>query len=93
MITILKACRKLLKRLKNTTNILFPLILTSVQRIDIISNAMDLRCFGKNKKRTWYVKRPFTKNDVIGLAIGIIVSILSIVVTYQNGSRYFNPFI
>lgn len=84
---------KLGRRLKNVFKILFPLILTSVQRIDTISNAMDLRCFGKSSKRTWYVKRKFSKNDEIALAIGIIIVVATILVTYFNGSRYFNPFI
>ena len=84
---------KLTKRLKNVVNILFPLILTSVQRIDVVSNAMDLRCFGKEKSRTWYVKRKMTKADFVALAIGVVLFILSMVITYSNGSRFFNPFI
>ena len=35
-------------RLKNSVNILLPLILTSLNRIDTISNAMELRGFGKD---------------------------------------------
>lgn len=34
-------------RLKNSVSILLPLILTSLNRIDTISNAMELRGFGK----------------------------------------------
>ena len=37
-------------RLKNSVNILLPLILTSLNRIDTISNAMELRGFGKAQK-------------------------------------------
>lgn len=44
--------------MKNSVNILLPLILTSLNRIDTISNAMELRGFGKNSKRTWYTQRP-----------------------------------
>ena len=84
---------KLTKRLKNVVNILFPLILTSVQRIDLVSNAMDLRCFGKNKKRTWYMKMEFTMKDYIAMAIGVIVFVLSIAVTFADGNRFYNPFI
>lgn len=84
---------KLFKRLKNVASILFPLIFTSVQRIDVISNAMDLRCFGKEKDRTWFVKKKFSRNDTIALIIGIIITVIAIVITYINGSRYFNPFI
>ena len=45
-------------RLKNSVSILLPLILTSLNRIDTISNAMELRGFGKNGKRTWYTSAP-----------------------------------
>ncbi len=48
---------KLFTRLKNSVAILLPLILSSLNRIETVSNAMELRGFGKNKKRTWYVKR------------------------------------
>ena len=46
-------------RLKNSVNILLPLILTSLNRIDTISNAMELRGFGKDKKRTWVYEETF----------------------------------
>lgn len=84
---------KLSKKLKNIVNILFPLVLTSVNRIDLISNAMDLRCFGKSNKRTWYMKKKFETRDYIALFIGIALFALSIYVTFADGNRYFNPFI
>ena len=83
----------LLKRLKNAINILFPLILVSINRIDTISNAMDLRCFGKKKKRTWYMKKNFSYKDWITLAVTVAVTAVSLIVTFSNGSRFYNPFI
>ena len=80
------------KRLKNSVNILLPLILTSLNRIDVISNAMELRGFGKNKKRTWYTRRPFTKNDVIALLLGAALLAISLGVTVKFG-RFYNPFV
>ncbi len=41
------------KGILQRVSILLPLILTSLNRIDTISNAMELRGFGKNGKRTW----------------------------------------
>ncbi len=41
------AASRSFKRLKNSVSILLPLILTSLNRIDTISNAMELRGFGK----------------------------------------------
>lgn len=79
-------------RLKNSVNILLPLILTSLNRIDTISNAMELRGFGKNKKRTWYTKRPFTRRDFIAIAIGVVLLAVSLFVTIRFG-RFYNPFV
>ncbi|OBZ08400.1 hypothetical protein A8L34_24130 [Bacillus sp. FJAT-27264] len=83
---------KLLTRLKNIGSILFPLILTSVERIDKISTAMELRGFGRGSKRTWYSLRPFTKSDYIVLALIILVAIASAVITFYDGSRFYNIF-
>ena len=50
----LSSKEKLSKRIKNSAAILMPLIFSSLERIDKISLAMELRAFGNNKKRTWY---------------------------------------
>ena len=84
---------KLFTRLKNSVNILMPLNMSSLARIDVISNAMELRGFGKNKKRTWYVQRPFHRNDWIALGIGVGLLVFSIVVTFWDGNRFYNPFV
>lgn len=83
---------KLLSRLKNSVNILLPLIMSSLARIDTISNAMELRGFGKGKKRTWYMQRPFRRNDWIAIALGVALLVMSIVITFWDGNRFFNPF-
>ena len=83
----------LFTRLKNAAGILLPLILSSLARIDVISNAMELRGFGKNKKRTWYRRRPFARNDDLALALGVLLLALSIVITFHDGNRFYNPFI
>lgn len=84
---------KLLNRLKNSVNILLPLILESLARIDVISNAMQLRGFGKNKKRTWYMRRKFARNDYIALILGVLILALSLIITFADGNRFYNPFI
>lgn len=84
---------KLLTRLKNSVNILLPLILSSLSRIDVISNAMELRGFGKDKKkRTWYTERPFRKNDWIAIALGVALLAASLIITFWDGNRFYNPF-
>jgi energy-coupling factor transport system permease protein len=54
---------------------------------------MELRGFGKNAKRTWYSGRKFSKMDIISIAICTVLMVLSLLITFLNGSRYFNPFI
>lgn len=83
---------KLWTRLKNAVTILLPLILTSLNRIDVISNAMELRGFGKNPKRTWYTHRPFRTADYLALALGVALFAVSMTVTLVCG-RFYNPFI
>lgn len=53
----------LMTRLKQTVLILVPLIISSFDRIGNIANAMDLRGFGKKKKRTYYSEHEPTKAD------------------------------
>lgn len=84
---------KLADRLKNSAAILFPLVLSSLQRIDVISNAMELRGFGKHGKRTWIVERPFKMADYIAILIAIIMLAVSIGFIMANGGRFFNPFV
>ena len=83
----------LVKRLKSASAILIPLILSSMERIETISNAMELRGFGKGPKRTWYSGRKFSRIDIVSMVVCIALMIVSLLITFLNGSRYFNPFI
>ena len=83
----------LVNRLKAASTILIPLILSSLDRIEVISNAMELRGFGKTGKRTWYSGRKFSKSDILFMAVCVLIMIGSLMITWLNGSRYFNPFI
>lgn len=79
-------------RLRNILSVLMPLIFTSLDRITVISNAMELRNFGKHKKRTWYSARPFGRNDAAALAIVALFAIMTLAFTFYDGTRHFNPF-
>ena len=83
----------LVNRLKAASSILIPLILSSMERIETISNAMELRGFGKGAKRTWYSGRRFSRADIVSIVVCILLAVLSLGITLLNGSRYFNPFI
>ena len=83
----------MVKRIKAASGILIPLILSSMDRIEIISNAMELRGFGKEKKRTWYMGRPFKAPDILAMIGCGLLILLSVFLTLINGGRYYNPFI
>ncbi|MEK3984411.1 energy-coupling factor transporter transmembrane component T [Paenibacillus sp. FSL K6-3166] len=83
---------KLPKRLKNIISILMPLILTSIERIENISTAMELRGFGTQNKRTWYSSRPFSRNDYIALILFALIAITTTIITFYDGSRFYNIF-
>ena len=85
---------KLGVRIKNIMNICVPLIFSTMDRIDVISNAMDLRAFGKHKKRTWYAKKPMGKLDYVCIGVCAVILIAVILIaTFINHGRFWNPFI
>ena len=84
---------KLITRIKNISYTLMPLIFSSIEKIDIISNAMILRGFGKRKKRTWYQARKMKMPDVIAIFVTAIFVIASIALIKINGGRFYNPFV
>lgn len=81
-------------RIRNNSKVLLPLIFSTLDRVELITNAMELRGYGKYKNRTWYSFRPLIKNDYF--AIGICVLIFTVVLVMRFciiKSMYFNPFI
>ncbi len=80
-------------RIKSMAAIIFPLIFTSMDRIDVVSNAMELRGFGKHKKRTWYSARPLLKNDYLTIAFAVIFAVAALTITFWDGNRFYNPFV
>ena len=84
---------KLTKRIKNSASILMPLIFSSLERIETISTAMELRAFGNNKKRTWYNAKPFKRNDYIAILLVAIILGIAILANIANKGRFYNPFI
>ena len=83
----------LIQRLRAASAILIPLILSSVDRIEVISNAMELRGFGKNKRRTWYTARRLGPGDLIAFLFCTLVVAAAITLNVLNGGRFWNPFV
>ncbi|MBR1643293.1 MAG: energy-coupling factor transporter transmembrane protein EcfT [Butyrivibrio sp.] len=84
---------RLIDRIKNVATIIFPLLFSTMERIDVVSNAMELRGFGKKKKRSWYSKKPLVFADYAVIAFIVLFFVATMVITYADGSRYFNPFV
>ncbi|HLR03142.1 MAG TPA: energy-coupling factor transporter transmembrane component T [Virgibacillus sp.] len=84
----------LFKRAKNAASIVLPLILSSLDRIEVITNAMELRGFGKHKKRSWYSAKAFRTADYVTMVLGLVMLIASLIITFYGGtSRFYNPFV
>jgi len=80
-------------RLAGILTILFPLVFSSLDKVELIGNAMELRGFGRLKKRTWYSSRTFTKWDYVIVGFCIISILLSVFTLIINRGRFYNPFI
>lgn len=79
-------------RLKGAAQILMPLIFSSLDRIETISQAMELRRFGRRKQRSWYMARKFAPADWAVLGGTIAIIIVGLLLFKVNGGRFFNPF-
>jgi len=85
---------KFIDRFKNSLLIVIPLIFSTLDRVEVISNAMDLRGFSKGKTRTWYAARKFTQQDVLAVVVSALIFAGALSVSaFINHSRFYNPFI
>jgi energy-coupling factor transport system permease protein len=81
-------------RFKNSLLIVIPLIFSTLDRIELISNAMDLRGFSKSKTRTWYTSRKLYRQDILALGISALIFVVTLSISaFINRSRFYNPFI
>lgn len=83
---------KFSQRIKGTARIVLPLIFSSLERIEVISTAMELRRFGQHKKRTWYVSQPFRPLDYVVMIFALLILGISLALFAVNGGRFYNPF-
>ena len=82
---------KLMDRIRRTSSIIFPLLFSAMEHIDVVSNAMELRGFGKKKRRTWYAYRKMKRTDVAVLILTAAFSAAALAITYADGNRFWNP--
>jgi len=90
----LSAKARFYDRVNNALLIVIPLIFSTLDRIELISNAMDLRGFSKSKTRTWYTWRKLSRQDILAMAVSGAILLATIAVSvFINRSRFYNPFI
>ena len=82
----------LTQRIKNVASIGLPLVVSSLHRIEVVTNAMELRSFGKHKERTWYNGTSFKKDDYVTLAICVVFLIASLWMKTKFFSGLWYPF-
>lgn len=79
-------------RIKRAFTILFPLIWSSLDRVETISNAMDLRGFGNKKTRSWYNNTQFSKLDLWAAIIGLCFLGIMIYLRFTWFTTFWHPF-
>jgi energy-coupling factor transport system permease protein len=71
--------------------IIYPLIFFNLDKIDVITNAMKLRRFGKKNTKTWYYEKPFIILDLFTFLLGLVILFLSVWVLFCY-DRFYYPF-
>ena len=84
---------KLTTRIKNISYTMLPLIFSSLDKIDVISNAMVLRGFGKKNKRTWYQARKMKTSDIVAILVTAVFVVIALVLIKVNNGRFYNIFV
>lgn len=79
------------QRLRNLVNILGPLIFSSLDRADTVSNAMVLRGFGRESRRSWYSSRPLEKEDYLAIFMAMALIAGSGWLRWHQGTAFWYP--
>ena len=78
--------------LKNYTTIFVPLVSSSIKRIETVSNAMELRSFGKGRKRTWYSYKKLGKADFVFIVGCILAFAIAVYLKNNVITGFYYPF-
>ncbi|MOA14315.1 putative HMP/thiamine permease protein YkoC [compost metagenome] len=82
----------LFRRMRNLSLVVVPLLQSSLQHIESVADAMDLRGFGTRSKRTWYMGTPMSRSDkAVALSCGVLL-ILAITVKVSFIRGFWYPF-
>ncbi|MGT2926061.1 energy-coupling factor transporter transmembrane component T family protein [Streptococcus cuniculipharyngis] len=81
----------LIQRIKGNLQILAPLIFSSLERIDTVATAMELRRFGKGTRRTWYRGQALAPLDFLVIGLAVLLLVISFGLIVLNQGRFYNP--
>ncbi|NIY92983.1 energy-coupling factor transporter transmembrane component T family protein [Vibrio diazotrophicus] len=79
-------------RMTNVAKVLGPLIFSSLDRADKISNAMTLRGFGRHNTRTWYSQKPLHRKDKAVMLVACFVSVAAVAKRLIEDELFWYPF-
>ncbi|WP_028543887.1 energy-coupling factor transporter transmembrane component T family protein [Paenibacillus taiwanensis] len=80
------------ERFKHFVSIAIPLVQSSLHRIETVSNAMDLRGFGRHRRRTWFSATAWQRADYCIAVICVIVMVVAIAVRMNGFGTFWYPF-
>ena len=83
---------KLSQRVTAMTKTLAPLVLSSIDKIDVITNAMILRGFGRDRKRTWYRSSRLRAADWLLIVFFILLVAAAVTLRFGMGVKFWYPF-
>ena len=84
---------KFSKRFVMTVRMIIPLIFSTLDRVEVISNAMSLRGYGKLKKRSWYSYNVLQPRDYCVCLMSLLVLILSLYMRFAvTKTMFYYPF-
>jgi len=82
----------LINRFKNYNTILIPLVLSSLNRVEVVSNAMNLRGFGSRKTRSWYNGKKYGEFDFLVIALLLVGAVAGVLINKFYLSGFWYPF-
>lgn len=74
--------------IRRVAPLIVPIVMNSIINGEDITNAMDLRCFGL-EKRTWIEKLTYRNRDYIWIGIGAVIFIGSLILNWGFGAGEF----
>ncbi|UFJ39487.1 energy-coupling factor transporter transmembrane protein EcfT [Brevibacillus humidisoli] len=80
------------KRMRAWVALLMPLFVSSLDRVETVSNAMELRGFGNRRSRSWYNATSFTRLDTFTLTASVGLVVCSIFLKLYVFESFWYPF-